>query len=50
MLTVLWKYALMNWYKVDIMSKRKPFIKDKDTPHTVWGQAIHDDRRFCSYS
>jgi hypothetical protein len=32
-LTVLWKYTLMNWYKVDI--EKKAFIKN-----TVWGQAI----------
>jgi hypothetical protein len=37
LLTILWKYTLINWYKVDI--DRKKFIKD-----TVWRQAI---RRFA---
>jgi hypothetical protein len=37
LLTILWKYTLMHWYKVDI--EKKNFIKD-----TVWGQAI---RRFA---
>jgi hypothetical protein len=36
MLTILWKYTLMSWYKVDI--EHKAFIKD-----TVWGQAIVED-------
>jgi hypothetical protein len=37
LLTILWKYTLMHWYKVDI--EKKKIIKD-----TVWGQAI---RRFA---
>jgi hypothetical protein len=37
LLTILWKYTLMHWYKVDL--EKKKIIKD-----TVWGQAI---RRFA---
>jgi hypothetical protein len=40
MLTVLWKYILMNWYKVDI--EKKAFFKD-----TVWGQAIRQFAELC---
>jgi hypothetical protein len=31
LLTILWKYTLMHWYKVDI--EKKQFIKD-----TVWAK------------
>jgi hypothetical protein len=40
MLTVLWKYTLMNWYTVDI--EKKAFIKD-----TLWGQAIRRFAELC---
>jgi hypothetical protein len=39
-LTILWKYTLMHWYKVDI--EKKTFIKD-----TVWGQAIRRFAELC---
>jgi hypothetical protein len=40
LLTILWKYTLMHWYKVDI--EKKQFIKD-----TVWGQAIRRFAELC---
>jgi hypothetical protein len=40
MLTVLWKYTLMNGYKVDI--EKKAFIKD-----TMWRQAIRRFAELC---
>jgi hypothetical protein len=40
LLTILWKYTLMHWYKVDI--EKKNFIKD-----TVWGQAIRRFAELC---
>eukprot|EP00962_Isochrysis_galbana_P014598 scaffold4184_cov120-Isochrysis_galbana.AAC.13 len=40
LLTILWKYALISWYQVDI--EHKPFIKD-----TVWGQAIRRFAELC---
>jgi hypothetical protein len=40
LLTILWKYTLINWYKVDI--DRKKFIQD-----TVWGQAIRRFAELC---
>jgi hypothetical protein len=39
-LTLLWKYTLINWYKVDI--DREKLIKD-----TVWGQAIRRFAELC---
>jgi hypothetical protein len=38
--TILWKYTLVHWYKVDI--EKKEFIKD-----TVWGQAIRRFAELC---
>jgi hypothetical protein len=40
LLTILWKYTLINWYKVD--TDRKKIIKD-----TVWGQAIRKLAELC---
>jgi hypothetical protein len=40
LLTILWTYTLINWYKVDI--DRRKFIKD-----TVWGQAIRRFAELC---
>jgi hypothetical protein len=40
LLTILWKYTLMHWYKVDI--EKKQFIKD-----TVWSQAIRRFAELC---
>jgi hypothetical protein len=40
LLTILWKYTLINWYKVDI--DREKIIKD-----TIWGQAIRRFAELC---
>jgi hypothetical protein len=40
LLTILWKYTLMHWYKVDI--EKKEFIKV-----TVWSQAIRRFAELC---
>jgi hypothetical protein len=43
LLTILWKYTLINWYKVDM--DRKKFIKD-----IVSGQAIRRFAELCLVS
>jgi hypothetical protein len=42
LLTILWKYTIINWYKYKVDIDRKKFIKD-----TVWGQAIRRLAELC---